>query len=84
MIDYYLRTADAEAMHEALSALGEDVTIDHIGTMYRVLEDGDTVEALPGYHANVRSPEVITWPDGVELLELETPWRVFAGSEADQ
>lgn len=78
MIDYYLRTADAEAMHEALGALGEHVTIDDIGAMYRVLEDGETVEALPGYHSNVRSSETIDWPDGVESLELETPWRVFA------
>lgn len=78
MIDYYLRTADAEVMHAALSALGEDVTIDDIGVMYRVLADGETVEVLPGYHANVRSNEAVEWPEGVESLELETPWRVFA------
>ena len=83
MTDYYLRAADQETMQAALAELGSAVTIDEIGTMYRVLAD-ETAEPLPGYHANVRSPELITWPDGVESLELETPWRVFAGSEADQ
>lgn len=78
MIDYYLRSPSAEIMHAALEQLPDDVTVDDIGTLYRLLEDGENFEALPGYHANVRSPEPITWPDGVESLNLETPWRIFA------
>ena len=78
MIDYYLRTADQETMKAALAPLDVSVTIDDIGTMYTVLDDSETAQALPGYHANVRSNEPITWPDGVESLTLETPWRVFA------
>ncbi|HYQ55371.1 MAG TPA: hypothetical protein VES70_33600 [Pseudomonas sp.] len=78
MIDYYLRTSDPEAMYAALSSLGDEVTIDDIGVLYRVADDGETVEALPGYHANVRSPDPIEWPDTIENMNPETPWRVFA------
>jgi hypothetical protein len=77
MTDYYLRTADQETMQATLRDLGDTATIDEIGVMYRVLDD-ETAEALPGYHANVRSPEEIVWPDGIEQLNPETPWRVFA------
>ncbi|MNJ01315.1 hypothetical protein D3C73_1609150 [compost metagenome] len=54
------------------------MTIDEIGVIYRVLVDGESVEALPGYHANVRSTGSIVWPAGIEQLSPNTPWRVFA------
>jgi hypothetical protein len=78
MTDYYLRAATAEAMQAALGALPSGVTIDEIGVIYRVLVDGESVEALPGYHANVRSTGSIVWPAGIEQLSPNTPWRVFA------
>lgn len=78
MTDYYLRAPDVETMQGALAPLASDVTIDDIGVMCRVLEDGESVEAIPGYHANVRSDDPIEWPADVESLDPETPWRVFA------
>jgi hypothetical protein len=78
MIDYYLRADTAEVLQSALDTLPSDVTIDAIGVMYRVLDDGESVEAVPGYHANVRSNTPIAWPPGVVSLNLHSPWRVFA------
>lgn len=72
MIDYYLRTADAETMHAVLDGMPETVTVDIIGSVYV----GD--EPVPGYHANVRSEDPIEWPAEIESLEPDPPYRVFA------
>lgn len=79
MTDYYLRTLDEPAMVAALEVLPGDTTVDVLGVVYRVIdEDLGTVEAVPGFYANVRSAEPIEWPDSVESLQPLTPWRVFA------
>ncbi|MFG3398649.1 hypothetical protein ACQKEK_02565 [Pseudomonas sp. NPDC077408] len=88
-IDYYISTADEQAMTEALAAAG--VTDDEgnplpghavevIGTWSE--RTGGTDEEpvyteLPGWHVNVRSVESVEWPAGVTLSEPKTPWRVW-------
>lgn len=78
MIDYYLRARDAKTMKEALAALPAEVTIDEIGILYHVLDEGEAIDELPGYHANVRSTEPISWPESIEPLSPESPRRKFA------
>ena len=89
MIDYYLSAADEQAMRAALieaGVTGEDGNpiaghcIDVIGTWCE--RTGGTDEepvytAVPGWHFNVRSDDLIQWPDSVTAASPLTPWRVW-------
>lgn len=80
MIDYYLRFTD-EA--EATATLdGIEAAIDTIGTIYmpgmKLDADGNPImEALNGWHVNVRSQEPI---EALEpfAVQVNTPIRVWA------
>lgn len=91
MIDYYIRVADAAAMHTTLIAAGaaqdvdghlvpaDGVAIDIIGTWYDPpAAEGEALQPRAGYYANVRSEAPIDWPEGVIEAEPVTPWRVWA------
>lgn len=85
--DYYLQTADEPTMRAALIEAGvtddegnptEGHVIDVIGTWYEQPEDPEAEPvAVPGWHVNVRSSELIQWPDSVTLAQPKTPWRIF-------
>lgn len=78
MNDYYLKSGDAESMLAALNSLPEDgVTIDVIGIAYRQIDE-ETFEPVEGFYANVRSVEPLLFPEGIDLMQPETPWRIFA------
>lgn len=91
MIDYYIRVADAAAMHTTLIAAGaaqdadghlvpaDGVAIDIIGTWYDPpAAEGEAPQPRRGYYANVRSEAPIDWPEGVIEAEPVTPWRIWA------
>ena len=87
--DYYLNTPDEASMlaalqqAEATDADGNPVAgvlIDVIGTHYERTGGTDEEPAytqVPGWHVNVRSSELIQWPDSVTLAQPKTPWRIF-------
>ncbi|MNM35032.1 hypothetical protein D3C81_456980 [compost metagenome] len=92
MIDYRLKAADSLALENALLESGaaewtagqlipvEGVALDIIGVWSECVEvDGEVLcTPVPGYHANVRAAAPISWPEGVELMESATPWRIWA------
>lgn len=93
MIDYYLCFEDDEALREGLLQSGaaayrynglqpaEGVAIDVLGVHYDRTggtDDEPVMTPRPGYFANVRSAQPLTWPGGVELPTPSTPWRVWA------
>lgn len=88
-IDYYLQAADEPTMCAALIEAGvtddegnptEDHAVDVIGTWFERTRGSDeepVMIQLPGWHVNVRSAELIQWPESVTLAQPKTPWRVF-------
>lgn len=89
MIDHYLQTTDEQTMSAALIAAGvtddegnptEGHVIDVIGTWYERTggtDDEPVMTQVPGWHVNVRSNELIQWPESVTVAQPKTPWRVF-------
>lgn len=89
MIDYYLQTADEPTMLAALIEGGvtddegnptEGHAVEVIGTWYERTGGTDeepVMTQLPGWHFNVRSNELIQWPESVTVHEPRTPWRVW-------
>lgn len=88
-MDYFLQATDEPTMNAALIAAGvmddegNPITghvIDVIGTWFERTGGSDeepVMTHLPGWHVNVRSAELIQWPDSVTLAQPKTPWRVF-------
>lgn len=89
MIDYYLQTADEPTMRAALIEAGvtddegnptEGHAVDVIGTWFERNGGSDeepVMTQLQGWHVNVRSAELIEWPESVTLAQPVTPWRVW-------
>ena len=86
MIDYYLQTADEPTMLSALVESGvtddegnptEGHVIDVIGTWYEQSDPEAEPVEVPGWHVNVRSSELIQWPESVTVAQPKTPWRIF-------
>lgn len=92
MTDYYLRTTNHAALISALQSanlLDEDQNCIHdlsiIGTIYeptgRTLDDEQEMQAIDGYHANLRTREPLT-ADQMALLPIidkpNNPVRVYA------
>ena len=85
-MDYYLQTADEPTMTAALIKAGvtdddgnptEGHVIDVIGIWYEQPDPEAEPVAVPGWHVNVRSNELIQWPESVTAAQPKTPWRVF-------
>lgn len=77
-----LAEIDAEgnvtAQHALVPAEGHAVEV--IGTWYERTggtDDEPVMTQLPGWHVNVRSNELIQWPENVTVHEPRTPWRIF-------
>lgn len=86
MIDYYLKTADEQTMRAAMIQAGvtdddgnptEGHAVSVIGTWYEQLGPEAEPVAVPGWHVNVRSSELIQWPESVTVMTPKTPWRVY-------
>ena len=89
MIDYYLQTADEPTMRAALIAAGvtddegnptEGHAVEVIGTWFERTggtDDEPVMAQLPGWHVNVRSNELIQWPESVTVATPKTPWRIW-------
>lgn len=86
MMDYYISAADEQTMRDALIEAG--VTDDEgnptpghavsvIGTWYEQPDPEAEPVAVPGWHVNVRSVELIQWPDTVTVATPKTPWRIW-------
>lgn len=91
MNDYYVSAPNAAFLRAALIEAGaatelegelipaEGVMLDVIGVMYDLSGDPEAEpQPLPGYHANIRSEQPITWPGTITQHQPETPWRVWA------
>lgn len=89
MIDHYLKTETEADMQAALIAAGITDAEGALQTGY-VLDvigiwterTGGTDEepvytAVPGWHFNVRSVDLIEWPASVTVSAPVTPWRVW-------
>lgn len=75
-IDYYLSVPTEHEMPE----IPEGATVDVIGTWSERTGGTDeepVMTVVPGWHFNVRSAELIQWPESVTLAQPETPWRVW-------
>lgn len=68
MTDFYCKTTDERSMLDALAAVDmEQVTLDVIGP----------IEGADGWHFNIRT-DLELQLSGVEIMQPETPYRVFA------
>jgi len=86
MMDYYISAADEPTMLAVLIEAG--VTDDEgnptpghavsvIGTWHEQLDPEAEPVEVPGWHVNVRSSELIQWPESVTVAQPKTPWRIF-------
>ena len=95
--DYWLKGEDEAHVHEAMAAAGigllpaEESSFDPIGTIWvpgpDVDEDGNPIPVpLPGWHANLRLRDKMTFPqrsalESILIPQPQHPVRVWAGAD---